>query len=178
MNVLIIYYSYTGNNELLARELGRRLAAPLHRIEERGRRWGISIFLDLVFRRRPAILQSHVQPELVEHVILVAPVWGGRIAGPMKTFLEQKAEKIRQYSFITLCGHMQNPDLESELEQVTGKKPLVITQLAVEELLPPAQHGKVMKVSRYRVREAELVAFERQLKDFMQAVVGAASLQT
>ncbi|HEY0898211.1 MAG TPA: hypothetical protein VGD90_02710 [Sphingobacteriaceae bacterium] len=178
MKVIVIYYSYTGNNEALAKELQRRLACSIWKIEEVHRRRGITIFLDILFRRKPKIRKPAIQLSRFHYVILVAPVWAGKIAGPLKTFLELEAGQISKYSFITLCGGAGNTHLSTELENLLQKKPLLITELSVNKLLAPEKRDKVKYTSGYRLQEGDLKVFDAEIKGFMQSVVGEVSLQT
>jgi len=178
MKVIVIYYSYSGNNETLAKELQRRLVCSIWKIEEVHRRRGITIFLDILFHRRPKILKPAIQLSRFNHVILVAPVWAGKIAGPLRSFLELEGNQIHKYSFISLCGGAGNTYLESELEKLLHKKPLLITELSVNKLLTPEKRDKVKYTSGYRLQEGDLKAFDAEIKNFMQSVVGEVSLQT
>ena len=56
MKTLIAYYSFTHNNEVLAKDLQKKLNCDIHKIEEPGKRTGFTILLDLIFNRNPEIL--------------------------------------------------------------------------------------------------------------------------
>lgn len=178
MNVIVVYYSYTGNNEALAKELQRRLACSIWKIEEVHRRRGLTIFLDILFRRHPQVHKPAIQLSRFHYVILVAPVWAGKIATPLKSFLELESDNINKFSFITICGGAGNTQLASELEHLLYKKPLLVAELSVNELLPPEKRDKVQYTSGYRLQEGDLKAFDVPIRSFMQSVVGEVSLLT
>jgi flavodoxin len=53
MSTLIVCYSFSGNNRVLARFLQVRLGADLQEIEEVKPRTGFAILLDVLFKRSP-----------------------------------------------------------------------------------------------------------------------------
>jgi flavodoxin len=59
MKTLIIYYSFSGNNEVLAQELQKRLDCDLQKIVELKPRKSIDILFDLIFKRTSKIGKSN-----------------------------------------------------------------------------------------------------------------------
>src|SRR5688572_13231576 len=104
MKTLLVYYSFTGNNEVIARELQQRLGCDLARIEPVKKRTKFSIFLDLVFHRAPAIHQLDVSINQYDSFVFMGPIWAGKIASPLREFLRLHKNSIHRYAFITVCG--------------------------------------------------------------------------
>src|SRR5690242_18711852 len=103
MKTLIVSYSFSGNNDLLTTHLQQRLSADLFRLSEWNKRTRLTIFLDILFNRTPEIKEFYHAKDVYEHHILIGPVWGGRIASPLKTFLLKERSKIGRYSFVSVC---------------------------------------------------------------------------
>ena len=167
MKTLIVYFSFSGNNELLAKELRNTLNCDLYPVRELKKRAGISIFLDILFKRTPAIKKPDINLADYDHMILVSPVWAGRIANPLKSFIKLKKEQIADYSFISLCGAGGNKDLEAELRRLTGKKPIAVCELAVRDLLPVEKKDKVKYTSGYKVQLQDLKPFKKAIDRFL-----------
>ena len=55
MKILVIYFSYSGNNRLLAEYLGKRIGGDICPIVEEKRRTFLTIILDMMFNREPNI---------------------------------------------------------------------------------------------------------------------------
>jgi len=60
MKTLIVYYSFTQNNEALAKMIQTRLDCEMFKIETIRKRSSFSIFLDAVFGRKPAIRMHNI----------------------------------------------------------------------------------------------------------------------
>lgn len=173
MRLLIVYYSYTGNNRLLASELAKRLNCEICPIVEQRRRTAFTIILDMLLRRFPLIEPLEKQVSGFDHVILVAPIWAAKLATPMQSLIRKEKESIPAYSFITLCGY-ERPDqrkrIEDQLHQLAGAPPMAVQELMTCELLPEYQRNDVRRVSRHHVTESELRSFDNAIAAFLEKV--------
>jgi flavodoxin len=173
MNTLVVYYSFTKNNELLATQIQQRLGAHLYKIETLKRRSGFSIFLDLLFKRKPAIRKHRLWLQNYDHMVFVAPIWAGKIAGPLVTFLCEEKSKIHRYSFISFCGGGigQQEKIEQELRTILSHAPEKVTELWVSDLLGDKKKN-VNTVSRYRVEQGDLMKYKGKIDDFCSVIQG------
>lgn len=123
MKTLIIYYSFSGNNEFLVQELQKRLGCDIQKIVELKKRTGFTILLDLIFKRNPKIRKSDFDLKQYDRFILAAPIWDGKIATPLKSFIEQEKDNFKEYSFITVCTGPEGQDkkITDELVQLIQK---------------------------------------------------------
>lgn len=165
MKQLIVYYSFTQNNELLAKALQQRLGCDLLKIETVKKRSALSIFLDILFHRKPA-LRSYRVDNGVEQYVFVAPIWAGRIASPLKAFLQAERKNIKSYSFITLCGGIQGQrdKIENELTKLLTERPQKVTELWVSDLLTAEQKKNV---TGYRATEGDLAKYKAKIDEFV-----------
>jgi len=171
MRPVILAYSFTGNNRLLAETLARRIGCPLVAVTPRGNRWPISIAIDLMFRRfpkiRPVSLPEH------DHVLVIAPLWDRWIAHPMRSALKALGAGIGPYSFISLSGGVRPGQVEfvdEQLEKLTGQPPRAHWALYVEKLVAEEIRG-TPKVSSYRVSPEELESYPEigEIVDWVRA---------
>lgn len=170
MKILIAYYSFTQNNEKLATHLQKQLNCDIVKIETTKTRNGFSILLDLVFKRRPEIKPVPYYLQDYDHVIFIAPIWAGRIATPMKSFLINEKSNIRRYSFITLCGGSpgQKEKIHHELVTSLQKAPLGLLELRVNDLLPAGEKDTIQHTSGFRIDADGFGKFEGQLRNFIK----------
>ena len=172
MKTLIVYYSFTGNNQALAFKLRERLQCDILRIEETGGRTGLSILLDLIFKRRSKLKKYNVQLKDFDNIVLVAPVWAGAIGTPMQAFLQQEKQNIRQYSFITVCSGApgQREKISGALQSIVGVKPSLVEELWVNDLLPAEKKNKIRYTTPYRVKDGDWRVFNPKLAHFVNAL--------
>lgn len=159
MRLVILYYSFTGNNRLLAETLAARIGCPAIEVIEQGKRRPFQIAIDLLFRRfpriRPIDLPAH------DHVLVVAPLWNRWIAHPMRTALKALGPEIGAYSFASLSGGERPGQVEfvaDQLEKLTGAPPRKQWAMYVERVAPEAIRG-TPKISEYKMSSSELARF-------------------
>jgi flavodoxin len=172
LHMLIAYYSYTGNNEFLARELQKRLDCDVYQIVELKNRSNFTILWDLLFRRRTKIQKPDISLDQYDRIILMAPIWDSKLATPMKTFMEMERDHIHEYAFLTVCTGRegQGQKLHDELTRLAHKEPLTVSQLKINNLLPPEKQNKVKHTSSYRITQQDFPTFEQEIADFIKIV--------
>jgi flavodoxin len=170
MKTLIAYYSFTQNNEKLARHLQKQLNCDIVKIETTKNRTGFSILFDLIFKRNPELKPVPYYLQDYEHVIFIAPIWAGKIAMPMKSFLINQKAKIKKYSFITLCGGStgQRDKIHNELVGTLQKPPVKLLELWLNDLLPAQQKNTIKYTSGLKIEADGFAPFENQLRDFIK----------
>jgi len=170
MKNLIVYYSFTHNNEKLAAYLSEKLHCEKIGIETVKVRSGFSILLDLMFGRGAALKPLTHSMAGYDHVTFISPIWAGKISTPLRSFLKKEKSMIGRYSFISLCGGApgQREKIEKELVSIMGKKPQSHVELSVNDLLPSAQRNTIKYTTHYRVNPDQLESFEPQLRRFIE----------
>jgi flavodoxin len=172
MKTLIVYYSFSGNNEFLAQELQKRLDCDIYKIVELKQRKSLDILLDLIFKRKSKIEKSKFDLQQYDRLILIAPIWASKIATPLRSFIELEKDNFKEYSFITVCTGPDGQDrkITDELIQLTQKKPKTVMELKINDLLPPERKDSVKYATPYRINQRLLLAFERETAEFLQAL--------
>lgn len=172
MKSLIVYYSYTGNNEALAKEMKLRFGSDLYKIFEKKHRNAFTILLDVIFKRETEIEKPDIFLIDYDVVIFMAPIWDSKIATPLKSFIKMECLSIRNYAFISICtGHEgQSQKINAELFELTNRKPIAVTELSVNDLLLPEQKDKIRYTTPYRVKEGDFNVFKKQIQNFVNAV--------
>jgi flavodoxin len=169
MKNVIVYYSFSQNNEKLAGYLCEKLDCEKLEIQTVKKRNGFSILLDLVFHRGAALKPLAKSLAGYDHIIFVSPIWAGKIATPLRAFLKKEKSMIGQYSFISLCGGVpgQKEKIEKELVSIMGEKPQWHVELSINDLLSADQRNDIKYTTAYRVKQDELKGFEPQLQEFI-----------
>ncbi|MCD9015102.1 flavodoxin family protein [Parachryseolinea silvisoli] len=170
MKNVIVYYSFTHNNEKLARFLSEKLQCEKLGIETVKPRNGFSVFLDIFFKRTPTVKDLGKSLAAYDHVTFVSPIWAGKIATPMKSLLQKERGMVSHYSFISLCGGApgQEEKIERELVSLLGKQPDAHVELTVRDAIAVHENGKIRATaSQYRVESDELELYEPQLRQFI-----------
>jgi menaquinone-dependent protoporphyrinogen IX oxidase len=176
MKTLIIYFSYSGNNRFLAEHLAKRMESDLCPIVEQKRRTLLTILLDMLFRREPKIKPLECAVSDYEQIILVSPVWGSKLATPLKSLIKSEKSALSSYSFITFCGYdrpEQKEGITKELSALAGRSPKAVAELKISDLFPAEKRNDIKKITRYRATAADLVKLAPQIDSFIQLVRAA-----
>ena len=172
MKAIIVYYSHSSNNEALAHELKHRLGCDLLKIEEEKQRTGFTILLDLLFRRDPKIKKPNVFLSDYNTVVFISPIWDAKIATPLRTYIKMVREQIKNYAFITVCSGRegQHEKIIKQLEQLTLKKPIIVTQLVVSNLLPDQQRNLTYYLLHPQIKEKNFQMVKKEIQHFVNTV--------
>lgn len=170
MKTLIVYYSFSGNNELLAKELQDWLECDIYQIAEKRRRSKWSIFLDVFFKRTPKIEALPFDLKTYSQVIFIAPIWIGQIASPLATFLRKEKENLIDYSFITFCGSTEglHEKIVPQLCELTGMFPTACEEFGVNELNFTEKNSSKAAMN-YQLTPTDLKKFDERIERFLQA---------
>ncbi len=137
-NVLVVVYSHTGTSrrlaELLCSQQGWRMTEIHDEEPRRGAVGSLRCLVDSFFRRRPAIRYEGPPPERFDVVVLVSPIWGQRLAGPMRSFLDQKRDRLPNIAVVSVMGGRGAPNAVAEIGRLLGRSPTLATAFTMREV--------------------------------------------
>ncbi len=158
MKIVVISYSYTGNNEALADSVAKELSAEHIRISERKIRTMGVIIMDMIFKRSPQVQPSPDSIKKYDLILFFAPVWMGQVASPLRSYLNYLKAYPHKYGFISISGGADatNPKLMDELKRRTESEPAVLLDLHIVGLIPTDSMPDRKDTSKYRLKEGDV----------------------
>ena len=140
MRALIAYYSRTGGNEKLAKQLQERLQSDIDQIVDTTKREGPWGFLKsglAAMLKRTTKIEFSKDPSDHDLVVIVTPVWVGSLPPATRTYIKEHKDKLKQFAILSLCGSGEdNPRALPDVEATAGKKPfasLLIKEAEVQD---------------------------------------------
>ncbi|MCX8058028.1 MAG: hypothetical protein N3A58_01265 [Spirochaetes bacterium] len=112
-NILIIYYTLTGTCEKVANLIKetfekKNINIDLLKIKDVNERKGILGFLrsgyEALFEKLPEIEYDEIEFNRYNLFIIISPTWAGRLASPMRSFLNKNGKKLNNVVFISLAA--------------------------------------------------------------------------
>lgn len=110
-NILCVYYSRTGQTEALMQDLAQKLGGcELVKLADGIDRSGIFGWLrsgmDAMARHIPPVEKPETSLPLSEYdlVIIGTPVWAGRCSSPVRSFLLQFGEELKEAAYVITRG--------------------------------------------------------------------------
>lgn len=126
-NVLVAYYSMSGNTRHIAKEIGSAIGADVEEIREpharRGPVGAMRALADALLRRKPPILPVGHDPAQYDLLVLGGPVWGGRMASPVRTYAKRHGSTAPQVAFFCTEGGRGSESAFADLERLCQHAP-------------------------------------------------------
>jgi hypothetical protein len=160
MAELVVFYSLTGKSRQVAEWLAAGLNAEIEEIVElHPRSFAFrGIFrsgLDSLFLRHPSIGPIAHREAIYDRLILACPVWGGRMAGPARTWLTRHGRTVRSLGLALQSGDgAAHPGVLSEFEAVTGRRPMPLLTVSEHDFGRRTAERKVADFVRSITSEA------------------------
>jgi len=147
LKTTIVYYSRTGNTELLVKLLVatltnqnvavdvfkvkplREYSPPLH-LNPR-------LILDTLVRKGTSVIlePAGFNPLNYSVVVFASPIWIGNLSPPIQQVLRDCAGKLKNYIILTTSGLKTKCDvLSRKTESILREKPILCSNITVEEL--------------------------------------------
>ena len=129
-NPLIVYYSRSGNSRIVADTLKEHFSCNIEGIHSTKNREGfLGVFtcvLDQLMNRDDIIKPLEKDPKDYNPLILVSPVWMGKLSSPARTFIKQAGLKGKEiYLVLTYNGSLTEEKEKTLLEGITAQGVIV-----------------------------------------------------
>ena len=169
MNIKVISYSYTGNNEALAADFAKEIGAEHLRITEPKKRTAGKIVRENLFNRDPKINLSGDEISTRDFAVFVGPFWFGKIASPLRAYFKQFKIIPSKYGFLSLCVGFDDPEdhqkLKAELEHMLGRAPEFVILKRIADILPPEPEPSQKMLTEYRINPEDLATLVVSIKE-------------
>jgi flavodoxin len=134
-NALVVYYSLSGHTKTLAERIAREGGWAVARIDDSTERAGTFGYLRAVmstfFGMKPNIRYSGPSPRAYDLVVLGGPVWVGKMASPLHTFVANHRHEFKSLALFCTYGGSGGDNAMQGLAKLYTAPP--IATLAVTE---------------------------------------------
>lgn len=125
MTALVAYYSRTGRTRKIAEEIGALLDADMDEIQDSKKRAGIIGWLgagkDSGSKSLTELTGIDKAPGDYPVVVIGSPTWNGSLSVPMRTYINQHSDVLRNVAIFSTGDKVENKAL-GEMEMMLGKK--------------------------------------------------------
>lgn len=171
MKRLILSYSHSGNNKKLSHFIANRYAIDAVDITEiKKRRSMYTTMIDTLFSRRPKIEEITEDLSAYDEILLIAPIWVGKISSPMLSALHRYGSTIQKYRFITISGNPAESEEKNRalLEKMLHKECSGFLGFAIEKLLPEDTKKDPQNLMKFVLTDEQLECFIPQLDTMLK----------
>jgi flavodoxin len=145
--LLVVFYSRTGTTKEIAEAICERFQCDIDEILTTDNRKGFLGYMkcgrEAMQKILPVLKQSGKNSEMYEAVIIGTPVWAGTMSSPIRTYLTENRERVKQAAFFYVSGGPNNTKVFQEMADVLGKKPIATLDVRREDVKKKAYSEKV-----------------------------------
>ena len=146
--ILVVYYSLTGTTRRLGQAMADSLGADVEEIVDKKNRRGLFGFLgagrDALTRRLTPIGDPERNPADYDLVAIGTPVWAGRMASPVRSYLDRQRGRLKAAAFFcTSSGSENKKALFADMGKVCGAEPAAVLAVTDAEEKQGAEWEKV-----------------------------------
>ena len=158
MNIAVISYSFTGNNDALAGSVAKELSSEYFQISESKPRTLSSITMDIIFSRIPLVQPSPNVLVKYDLILFFGPIWMGQVATPLRPYLKHLKTNPNKYGFISISGGADGPNTKvpGELRKRTGADPVVFIDLYIADLISTNPKPTRKATSAYKLDPGDI----------------------
>jgi len=149
MKILIVYFSRTGTTKKIAQELSEKLEADSEELIDPVNYAGPIGYLKAGRSAAKGdlakIKELKYKPDNYDLIILGTPVWVGRMAPAVKTFVHKNKESFKQVIFFTTQGGAYRQRVFDDLKKLSGKEPVTELMLRTKDVQQDTYGQKIIE---------------------------------
>ena len=138
MKTLVVYYSRTGTTKKVAEEIRVKLGCDIEEIIDTKDRSGIVGYLksgrDAMYKHLTEIKPQIKNPADYDLVIIGTPVWAWNISTPIRTYLTENKDKLKNVAFFATQGGAGADSAFRAMTDVCGKAPMATLALMTKQV--------------------------------------------
>lgn len=154
---LIVSYSNTGTSRRVAELLSGKFQWPRGEVREARSRAGaagvLRCVMDSLLRRHPAIRYEGPDPRGFDTVVLIAPIWLYRLAGPMRSFVRDHARGLKRVAVVSVMGGQGATNAFAEIDRILGRPPILSTSFTARAV-DDGSYSSALEVFGSAVRDS------------------------
>lgn len=160
--ILVVYFSRSGKTKIIAREISQKLNCDLEEIKTLTTYSGFMGYqlalIQATFKITPKIRPLKKNIADYDLVIFGGPVWGGSLSGPIRTFIAQYKNNLKNVAFIaTQEGKFGQKNVFEQMKKACGKTPLAILDITEKEFRSGTYRNSVTSfVSRLSLKNPKI----------------------
>jgi flavodoxin len=149
MKTLLVYYSRTGNTKKITESISESLNCDIEEIVDKDKRSGIIGYIKSGYQASRGKMGVIEEPKYdlsqYELVIIGTPVWAGKMAVPVKAYLNKNMDKIPLLACFCTCGGSGIESTLDEIAEYTNITPMASFGLKSSEIKDGSYKDKVEK---------------------------------
>ena len=152
MNALVIYYSRTGNTQVIAKAIATQLNATIEQITEYKKYSGITGYIRAAYQairgEETSIRANEINHANYDIVIIGAPVWASNIPPPMLSYIQHHKHQLKSIAFFCTEGGSGGARMFDKMKTIIGKPAVDTLEITEKELKNKSFNSKLVAFSK------------------------------
>ncbi|UCD00731.1 MAG: flavodoxin family protein [Promethearchaeota archaeon] len=150
MNLLIVFYSRTGNTKNIAELITNSLNCEYEEIFDTKKRTGFIIgFIKSGYaatrKKLTTLKEIQKNPELYDLIILGTPIWNKRMTPAIRTYITNNLSKFKNVAFFCTEGGKGGLKTFESMAKLCQKEPLSTLEITKKEIKKGSHIDKINK---------------------------------
>jgi len=137
-NVLVVFYSRTGNAKKVGEAIAKELNCDVEQILDVKSRKGLFGWLrsgmEAAKETLSPIQDTKKDASAYDLVIIGTPVWAGRMSSPARTYISKNKERFKQVAFFAASGGVIEDVVFGGMEKISGKNAVATLNLTTVDM--------------------------------------------
>jgi flavodoxin len=147
MNVLIIYYSLTGNTEKVANAIEVATNATKVKLHETSSRSGLVGIFRMVYQAifsRPSKI-NYIETDITQYDLLIlgGPVWIAKLAPALRSYILKERKNFKEVAFFCTESSSGGANVFKCMENLCGKHPIATLEVTESEIKTGRHNNKI-----------------------------------
>jgi flavodoxin len=138
MKILVLYYTRSGRSRKVAENIAQGLKADIEEIVPLKGYKGLFGFIRGGFQatrgKTPAIKPLDKNLAAYDLIIFGTPIWGSRMASPLRTAITENKPKIKKYAFYCTAGGAGQEKAFADVQELIGQTPVGTSEFLSTEV--------------------------------------------
>ena len=164
MRTLVVYFSWTGHTQTLARQIASGCGADTEAISETPQRQGalrylrylryLRCLLQAVLHRQAPIEASQHSPAEYDLVVIGTPIWAWNMSSPVRSYIRRHQGQFRKLALFCTCDGAGQAKVLADMQALCEKAPLATLALTTREMHDRFHHERLEQFLQ-QLRQAE-----------------------
>jgi flavodoxin len=135
---LVVFYSRTGNTKRIAKAVSDGLQCDLEELVDTKARGGLLGYIksgrDAGACKETEIGEIRKSPGEYDVVILGTPVWAGKMAPAIRTYINRSRDQLKGVAFVCTSGSGRPQKAFSGMEEICGQTPVATLSVSTKDV--------------------------------------------
>jgi flavodoxin len=156
MEILVVFYSRSGNTGRVAEEIRDRLECDIEEIVDTKNRSGVLGFLrsgrDARNQKLTVLKDIINDPSKFDLLVIGTPMWGGHVSAPVRTYIHQNQANFKNVAFFCTANGNKFDGAFNDMKELCRVAPVGTLGVRAKEVKDGSYKSKVAEFAKKSIK--------------------------